>query len=385
LADLGEKWQPQALVAYLRAPTNHFRFTRMPDFHLTSEEAAELAAFLLEGEATEFATVTASGRHAESHQPHPDPQRGKDLVSSLGCLSCHALNEVEDRSTAPTLAQLASSNWERGCLAEGITGRGKAPIFAFNAQQRAALRAFARKGFPAALQRDTPDEFVDRQFVGLRCFACHARDGQPDLLTELAAAKPGTLSTNPDDQSGNRTVHIGRPTLTFTGEKLYSGWIKRFLEGTLPYKPRPVLQGRMPAFPAYAAGLAEGLARQHGYPAESAPDHAVDASLVEIGRRLTGVAGGFSCITCHNVGSQKALAGKDTATVNFACVAERLRPEYYWRYVQDPPHLVPGTMMPRFIGEDGTTSIKTLYNGDPKQQFTAIWHYLMSLRESPWK
>ena len=91
---------------------------------------------------------------------------------------------------------------------------------------------------------------------------------------------------------------------------------------------------------------------------------------------------GFSCISCHGVGSQKALAGKDTATVNFACVAERLRPSYYWRYVQDPPHLLPGTMMPKFIGEDGKTQVKSVYNGDPQKQFTAIWNYLVLLREA---
>jgi mono/diheme cytochrome c family protein len=379
LANLGEKFQPQALVAYLRAPTNHFHFTRMPDFHLTSEEAAELTAFLLDAEPT--ATVTASDRGANSPKLDSDPHRGKDLVSSLGCLSCHKLDEVENRSTAPTLTQLAKSNWERGCLTDDGSSRGKAPVFHFSAAQRSALRAFARDGFPASLKRDTPDDFVDRQFVGLRCFACHERDGQPDLLTQLTSARTGTPSANADEEPGNSSVHVGRPALTFTGEKLYSGWMQQFLEGTLPYKPRPELQGRMPAFPAFAAGLAEGLARQHGYPSESAPDRVVDTSLAEIGHQLTGVAGGFSCIACHNVGSQKALAGKDTATVNFACVAERLRPEYYWRYVQDPPHLVPGTMMPRFIGEDGTTPIKTVYNGDPKQQFTAIWQYLMSLRE----
>jgi mono/diheme cytochrome c family protein len=172
--------------------------------------------------------------------------------------------------------------------------------------------------------------------------------------------------------------------LTFAGEKLYAGWMQRFLDGTLPYKPRPELQGRMPAFPAFAAGLASGFAEQHGYRAESAPPPIVDPQLAVTGRQLTFVNGGFGCVTCHNVGAQKALAGKDTATVNFACVAERLRPSYYWRYVRDPQRLVPSTMMPRFIGDDGTTAVKTVFDGDPRRQFTAIWDYLMSLRgESP--
>jgi hypothetical protein len=35
--------------------------------------------------------------------------------------------------------------------------------------------------------------------------------------------------------------------------------------------------------------------------------------------------------------------------------------------------------MPKFIGDDGTTPIKTVFNGDPKRQFDAIWQYLLSL------
>jgi hypothetical protein len=42
--------------------------------------------------------------------------------------------------------------------------------------------------------------------------------------------------------------------------------------------------------------------------------------------------------------------------------------------------LAPSTMMPKFIGDDGTTPIKTVFEGDPHRQFTAIWHYLMKLR-----
>jgi hypothetical protein len=40
-------------------------------------------------------------------------------------------------------------------------------------------------------------------------------------------------------------------------------------------------------------------------------------------------------------------------------------------------------MMPRFIGDDGTTPIKSVLDGDPARQFDAIWHYLDSLRPPP--
>src|SRR5262249_43961203 len=376
LADLAAKWQSEALTTFLKAPAKHFRWTQMPDFQLTQTEADALTVFLL-------AQNLQSSNRVDSDRPQANAQRGKELVASLGCLGCHKLEEAMDRLRAPSLAQLTKDTWDHGCLAENAALRGKAPDFEWTDSQRAALRTFGQSGLLASLQRDTADEFAERQIRTLRCQACHARDNQPEFLTQLAAATPKPVASSGDNEIGSRSVHVGRPALTFVGEKLYSDWMHRFLEGTLPYKPRPDLQGRMPAFPTYAAGLAEGIASQHGFPAESAPAATVDPQLAEIGYRLTGVADGFSCISCHNVGSQKALAGKDTATVNFACVAERLRPSFYWRYVQDPSHLLPGTMMPKFIGEDGTTQVKTVFNGDPQRQFTAIWNYLMSLRADP--
>jgi hypothetical protein len=79
------------------------------------------------------------------------------------------------------------------------------------------------------------------------------------------------------------------------------------------------------------------------------------------------------------VGLQKALAGADTATINFAFIADRLRPEYFWRYVRDPQRFRSGTMMPNFIADDGTTPIKGEFNGDAGRQFEATWQYLLSL------
>ncbi|HVV73585.1 MAG TPA: c-type cytochrome, partial [Verrucomicrobiae bacterium] len=374
LEQVSDKWQPRALAEYLRAPGRYFKWTRMPDFKLNQEEAEALSAFLFANSTPRAATTP--GRSARTRAG-----RGRELVTSLGCLGCHAVSKEKNGAPAPTLGRLASSDWARGCLAEEPARRGRAPAFALTGIQRAALRSFGKQAVPAALTRDTPEDFAERQYTALRCQACHSRDQQTDLLTELAAAAPDKSNAATDDETGSRrSVHIGRPTLTLAGEKLYSGWMKQCLGGTLKYKPRPELQGRMPGFPAYAEGMAEGFAHEHGYPSAAAPAPRPEPQLVEIGRRLTGVAEGFSCVSCHGVGSQRALAGKDTATVNFACVAERLRPSYYWRYVQDPPHLLPGTMMPKFIGEDGKTQVKTIYDGDPQKQFNAIWNYLVSLR-----
>jgi hypothetical protein len=362
-----EKWAPQELSQFLRAPSKHYGWTRMPDFNLASSESEALGAFVISR-----CEATSSPQDGKPG----DAQHGQQLVSSMGCLACHPLQGVEDRSKAPPMEELKAADWQHGCLANGEAERREAPDFGFKEDQRTALRAFAKVGFPAALNRHTPAEFAERQYVNLRCAACHPRDNETDLLTKLTAEQ----MPQDDDDFSSKSVHVGRPLLTFAGEKLYAGWMQRLLDGSLGYKPRSELQGRMPAFPAYASGLAEGIAHQHGYKMESATPAKVDAGLVEIGKRLTGVTDGFSCIACHDVGTQKALAGKDTATVNFDCVAERLRPTYYWRYVRDPLRLLPGTMMPKFIGEDGTTPVKAVFEGDAQKQFNAIWNYLGSLR-----
>ena len=382
LHHLSAKWQPPALDTFLRAPAAHFQWTRMPDFKLSTAEASALTAFLLDR--TRGGSSSPPAAHQETPLPLGNANRGRELAASLGCFACHTLDNTRDESKAPTLTQLATSTWDRGCLAASPTPRENTPSFSFTDDHQSALRAFARHGFPATLERDSPIEFAERSYLSLQCQACHPRDLETDRLTQLSAFTPA--QTNPyddEDSSTSGSVHLGRPLLTYAGEKLYADWMQRFLDGTLPYKPRPELQGRMPAFPPFAAGLANGFAHQHGYPAQSAPLATPDPQLAEIGRRLTLVEGGFSCIACHNVGPQRALAGKDTATVDFTCIAERLRPSYYWRYVRDPLRLAPSTMMPKFISDDGTTPIKSVYDGDPERQFDAIWHYLDSLRPAP--
>lgn len=374
------KWDPSALETFLRAPAIRYRWTPMPDFKLTTREVTALATFVLERAQTDPRWPVTGGNAPVAKGA--DAKRGGELVAALGCLRCHTLDRAQDQFQAPTLPSLTARDWTRGCLGEDDPARGRAPDFRFDAASRAALRAFAGDGFPEALAHDAAAEFAERSYLSLRCNACHPRDLETDLLTQLGAAAPKPTNPYDDDGFGDAggSVHVGRPLLSYAGEKLYAGWMRRFLDGSLSYKPRPELQGRMPAFAPYAAGLAEGAAHQHGYRAETAPAPRADPDLAEIGRRLTLVDGGFSCVACHDVGTRKALAGKDTATVNFACVADRLRLTYYWRYVQDPPRLVPSTMMPKFIGDDGTTPIKTVFGGDPQKQFTAIWHYLMSLQ-----
>jgi len=89
--------------------------------------------------------------------------------------------------------------------------------------------------------------------------------------------------------------------------------------------------------------------------------------------------GAFGCVDCHAVAEQPALAGADTATINFVHIKDRLRRDYFDRYVLDPQRWLPGTMMPRFVNDEGLTGITSHFAGDGRRQFGAIWEYLRAI------
>jgi hypothetical protein len=119
----------------------------------------------------------------------------------------------------------------------------------------------------------------------------------------------------------------------------------------------------------------------HGLAPASPALPAANPELARVGQALI-QKGSLGCVDCHAVGAQAALAGADTATINFAHIPERLRRDYYDRYVLDPQHLLPGTMMPAFANEEGLTGITTHFGGDARRQFDAIWHFMRTVRYS---
>ncbi len=374
LAYLNLKWRSGALAEYLAAPQQTFHWTRMPDFHLTRAEASALAAYLrARAEPASRAASTAAGG---------DAARGRQSFVTLGCVSCHTLPGVPQTAPAPSVDRLAGKQWTTGCLAPTPAQRGRAPDFGFEPEARQALERFLAHDLDSLRRRVWP-EFAARQFGNLRCAACHQRDGVSDVWSALEARQPATPApaANPYDaeDSPTQTIHRLRPPLTWTGEKLRPEWVEQFLLGTLPYKPRPKLEARMPAFPAYAAGLARGLALEHGLPPVSPARPPVNFELAKAGQALI-QKGALGCVDCHAVGTQPALAGADTSTINFAHVPDRLRATYFDRYVLDPQRLLPGTMMPRFVNDAGFTGVTAFYQGDGRQQFDAIWNYLRTLR-----
>jgi cytochrome c553 len=324
LEGVRDKFAPGALAEFLRKPDRHFASIAMPDFGLTEDEAAGLAAWL-ESRATPPSPATPAG----------NATRGESLAEERGCLTCHEAGRAT-RYAAPAFADLAAASWSRPFH----DSSSRSGTYELTAEERQSIQAFARADV-RALARDTPAEFASAQRARLNCAGCH------DTIERL-------------------------PRLDVVGGKLRPEWTRKLLDGTLSYKPRPWIEARMPAFTGYAERLAAGLAAQHGHSATSPDEPApVDQAAANIGRQMV-VSGG--CANCHNVGEFVGGQSPSTAGINFVYTAERLMYPYFHRWMLNPPRIWPETVMPRYFS--GAKGPFPFYDGNIDQQVRAFWEYM---------
>ncbi|HSU67235.1 MAG TPA: hypothetical protein VLJ39_10200 [Tepidisphaeraceae bacterium] len=216
----------------------------------------------------------------------------------------------------------------------------------------------------------------------MRCTACHARDGIESQIAQGLDAESQALHQKfpnpPVTEKDLIAADQHPPMLTWVGEKLRPQWMSRFVGGQIQYKPRYYLRARMPGFAARAGLISAGLAEEHGYAADRDPEPKPDAAQAEIGRTLSGKTPnqGFSCVQCHSVGDMPPFAAFEAPSINFKYVADRLRHEYYMRWVLNPQRIDPTTKMPRFGDDEGKTGLPAL-DHDAVKQFEAIWQYLL--------
>ncbi len=365
------KWKPAALRAFLREPTAHYQWIRMPNFGLSVAEANHLAAFLLK---------TSQTKVSDAPYAKGDAARGKELLASKGCLSCHAVGDDKKLSPviAPTLAEL--KKLDAGCLGAEVKAGGKAPAYALSPPQREALRAVLADG-STLLRHDSPIDLAERTMVRLRCAACHQRDGREDAWSRLRDESDSLLFQFPGndpekDPIGQPYPAVQqRPPLTWTGEKLRPEWLTAFLTGKIAYKPRPYLRARMPHFTGPMDQVATGLVLQHGRPPKSPPQPPVDAKSAAVGRELC-ARKNWGCVACHNVGKSVAEAAFEAPGINFQYVRDRLTRDYYERWVYSPLRVEPGTKMPAVFQPGKKSLLDQFFDGDSEKQVEAIWQYL---------
>jgi hypothetical protein len=134
------------------------------------------------------------------------------------------------------------------------------------------------------------------------------------------------------------------PHLTIVGAKLKEDWLKTVIENG--EKVRPYMHANMPKFGAANVGqLVDLLTSADANKVAEAPKIDVsdsDKKFKASGRFLVG-AQGLGCIKCHT------FNGRGTPGIqvmDLATMARRLRPEWYYHYMLNPPAFRPGTRMP---------------------------------------
>jgi mono/diheme cytochrome c family protein len=202
------------------------------------------------------------------------------------------------------------------------------------------------------------------------CLACHTRDGAggltPEALADLRRYEKGK-----DDE------WLTPPPLSGVGDKLRTPWLRQVLTGT--GRARPWIGLRMPQFGgAHVGKLPEALAALDG----SAPDapHLPQrtAATLKAGRELVG-KGGFGCVACHDFAG---IPSAGTRGPDLTRVGERLRYDWYRRWLESAQRMQPGTKMPTVFPE-GKSLLNNVLGGDPDAQAAAMWAYLAHTPDLP--
>jgi mono/diheme cytochrome c family protein len=384
LGGLGAKTTPLKLAAYLINPLAIDPSGRMPHLLLQQKDSDDIAHYLCQDGSemklpdppakdhllAAFTRVDDRKDELATFQKLPASAQvidlGQRVVIARGCNNCHTIAP----GGKPFASVLASTSFDglkkadaqkRGCLAP--TADGRAPWFPFNANERTSVRLFLTEGTtgagspaPAFAARVTLQRF--------NCLACHARDGEGGLSAELVE------ELRKYERAENAEA-VMPPPLTGAAHKLRTAWMRDVLTGAK--RARPWMSLRMPQFGGANVGkLPEALAALEGTePDDKIYSASLTSAKVAAGRQLVG-KNAFGCISCHDLAGipNTGTRGPDLASMN-----QRVRYDWYRRWLEQPQRLSPGTRMPS-VFTNGKSLVESILAGSGDAQAEAMWAYL---------
>lgn len=298
--------------------------------------------------------------------------QGKQLFVSVGCAQCHQVGGESDLRWEQGIGELATSQPNAGCLSPDVskaTSRSDTrsiPDYSLTDIQRQSLASLVG----AATQNLVADESIQHRLMTLNCYACHVRDsiGGPETTR-----RDYFETTTPEMGDEGRLP----PILTGVGDKLNDAYLVKVLDQGA--NQRPYMKTRMPAFGTHTtADLAQQLMevdRQNLEPSVADADAAGSQAAFEHqqlsdGRILAG-NDGLACIKCHTFGGV-GLAG--IQAIDALLMPQRLREDWFHRYLLDPQKYRPGTRMPASF-PDGKSVVTKIADGRPRDQAAALWAY----------
>lgn len=308
---------------------------------------------------------------ADTFQPAASlAKAGEQLFQKAGCANCHTLKIGQEQfNSTLTAPSLKSLKLEGGCL-DAVRVPDGLPDYALSPRQRRAIKAALTSS--ALLDQH---QSVHVTLAGQNCYACHSRAsmGGPEK------SRDAFFTTRVPEMGNEARVP---PPLTGVGDKLKAEVIERIItEGA---KDRPYMVTRMPAFgKANAIALRDHLIEvDMRVPASADSDISADPGgaagnadaheqSITDGRRLVG-GNGLACIKCHIYGS-KSTPG--IQAIDMLTMTQRLKPDWFYRYMLAPNEYRPGTRMPASF-PNGKSVFTAVREGNAREQIRAMWLYL---------
>lgn len=312
---------------------------------------------------------THSGLHIDATLA----ERGRELFQSVGCAACHQWKQEGKALAATKLAKPWSDlktpekNIDQGCLAEAPAAG--LPRYEMTATQRRAIAQILGTTAPDT----TPADSIHQSLLTFNCYACHKR-GEVGGVEEARDA----FFTSAQKEMGDE----GRlpPALTGVGDKLRDEWMKRVLEQGADDR-KLYMQAKMPKFGGRNVGrLVDAFAVVDRQP-ESAPNPAFTEPEYRVkaaGRRLVG-GNALSCIKCHDFAQHPS---QGVRAISLTTMTQRLREDWFHRYLLDPQAFRPGTRMPA-PWPFGASTIRDVLGGQADVQIRAVWRYLADGDRAP--
>jgi len=290
-------------------------------------------------------------------------EKGRELFVNLGCAACHQIKHKNEllvsKLAAPALKSLKPVG---GCLS-AAPAKGVAD-FRLNEPQRTALQA-ALSQERLALETMTPRQAIAKTMIKFNCVACHQRDG----LGGVEIARNDFFQTTIKEMGDEGRLP---PTLSGVGDKLHLEYLKQVLSAG--GGDRPYMLTRMPKFGLDHVGHLPPLLATADIPApqEVQKTEPPAARIKSEGRFLVG-SKALACVKCHDFGQYPSSGIR---AINLLRMPQRLRPDWFHRYMLDPQKFRPGTRMPA-PWPDGKTFFRKVLDGSTDKQIDAVWAYLI--------
>jgi mono/diheme cytochrome c family protein len=329
---------------------------RMPVFPLEKQEITDISIYL-------------AGLSESPSEPRPTGSgtAGREIVITKRCASCHEIPGI----SGDTARAWTFSADRLGCLGEPDATKRR-PGYRFSKEDRRAGVAFL-SALPSKPALQSRTQIGLRMLATNGCTNCHARGNEPGLrevVAQLGVKDPKAQAS------------LIPPALHGVGDKLHADWLKNAVAGNAP-RLRPWLAPRMPRFPLTTSEVEEltaALIANDRVPAHAPPEAlaATTEQLFAAAHQLIG-AKGLGCTSCHAIGSYQPTETQHGALgPDLHLAGQRLRHEWFRRFLRDPARLNPGIEMPAI-----QQPVPGILNENAEAQREALWVGLNSPSFTP--